>query len=70
MARQYVLWGIPEKKYVRIGVSDVRCSPIPFGAEIITCVEFCDLRMMRRWCEKGSKRGWPIEKMRQACGGR
>jgi hypothetical protein len=68
MARQYVLWGIPEKKCVRIGMSDVRCPPLPFGAEIITYVEFCDLRIMRRWCERRAKRGWSINRMRQACG--
>lgn len=68
MADEYVLWGIPEEWGLRIGASDLRVSPIPFGADIITRVEACDLRVMRRWCERRAKRGWSVSKMRTFCG--
>lgn len=64
----YAIWGIPEKKRIRIGISNACFSPFPFGAEIITLVEPCDVKLMRRWCERRAKRGWSINRMRQACG--
>lgn len=68
MTAEFVLWGIPEEKRLRIGVSDLRKSPLPFGADVITSVEACDLRMMRRWCERRARRKWSVEKMRTVCG--
>lgn len=65
---EYVLWGIPGKRRVRIGVSCAQYSPIPFGADIITRVELCELSIMRRWCEKHARRGWSVAKMRSFCG--
>lgn len=65
---KYVLWGIPEEKGLRIGASDLRKSPLPFGADIITRVEPCDLDIMRRWCRRRARRGWTVEKMRAFCG--
>ena len=64
----YVLWALDEGNGLRIGASVARYAPIPFGAQVITLVEGCDLPIMRLWCERCVKRGWSVEKMRKACG--
>lgn len=67
MASEYIIWSVPCGRRVRIGASDASVSPIPFGAEPITRVESCDLRIMLRWCRRRARRGWTVEKMRAAC---
>lgn len=67
MSRAYMLWALAEGGKLRIGASVARYSPIPFGAQVITLVEGCDLSIMRRWCERHARRGWSVEKLRAAC---
>lgn len=66
MASAYVLWAERLDGRLRIGASDARYRP-PIGVQVITIVEACDLRMMRRWLERRVKRGWTVEKMKAAC---
>ncbi len=67
MPHTYVLWAMQEGRRMRIGVSNARYSPLPFGARAITLVEGCDLSLMLEWCRKCVKDGWPVERMRAAC---
>lgn len=66
MGRTYVLWAEGEEGRLRIGVSDARFF-LPPGVREIALIEACDIRMMRRWCERGAKLGWSVEAMREKC---
>lgn len=68
MTRTYVLWAMQEGRRIRIGASVARYAPLPFGAQAITLVEGCDLRMMCHWCRRCARKGWTVERMRRACG--
>ena len=65
--RKYIIGAIPERRGLRVGVSNASCYPLPFGADIITLVEFCDVDLMKRWCRKKARKGWTVEKMRRSC---
>ncbi|SMG47328.1 hypothetical protein SAMN06275492_1423 [Dethiosulfovibrio salsuginis] len=64
----YVIWCRNEGRGgLRVGVSDAR-YPIPYMADPITIFEHCYVRLMRRWLGRRAKRGWSLERMREACG--
>ena len=67
MTRTYVLWAIKRGRRLRIGASDARYSPLPFGARAITLVEGGDLCLMMEWCRKCARENWSVERMRAAC---
>jgi hypothetical protein len=66
----FVIWAVPNtrKKY-RIGASPAHKYPLPFGAEMVTRVSEADLNMMMLWMKLRARRGWSVEKMREACEG-
>lgn len=64
---EVVIWIIREGGSYRVGVSDAKAAPIPFGADPVTCIKRCDERMMLEWIKKRIKRGWSPEKIRTAC---
>jgi len=63
----YAIWcikGNDGKLHIGAGDAHVR---IPRGAEIITFVEACDLRIMCRWLGRRAKRGWTLDRLRKSC---
>jgi hypothetical protein len=64
---EYVVFGIPEKKRLRIGALRADYAPLPSRAEVITRVLHCDLKMMLHWTRSHAKRGWNVHQLRTAC---
>jgi hypothetical protein len=65
---EHVIFAIHETNdRMRVGALPADKSPLPFGAEMITRVVGADLNMMLLWAKRRAKRGWSVEKMREAC---
>ena len=64
---EVLIWVIPENNRMRVGASWAERSPIPFGVDVIARVPVCDKEMMLRWVKNRAKRGWSVQKMKEAC---
>ncbi len=63
----YAQWDEERARHF-IHVSEVSLWPPPVGAQVICRIDREDRELMLQWAIKRAKAGWPVERMRQACG--